>query len=409
LERRARRPVYLDHHATTPLDPSVLEAMMPFFREEFGNAASRTHAYGWAAEAAVEKAREEIAAAIGARDPRSLVFTSGATESDNLALKGLLRARRGRARELVVSAVEHPAVSDSANALAAEGFAARVLPVGEDGRLDPAALGERLGEATGLVSVIWAQSEIGVLQPVAELARRCRAFGVPFHSDAAQAVGKVPVDVEESGIDLLSFSAHKLYGPKGVGALYVRRGRPRLQLEPLLHGGGHEWGLRSGSLPVPLIVGFAAAVRIAVAGREAEAARLRALRERLLGGLRARLAGVHLNGHPDERLAGNLNLSIEGVPGDALVAGCPGLALSTGSACASARPEPSPVLQALGLPAERVREGFRIGLGRGNTEAEIDLAVTQIAEAAERLRAERAVSPPPGRVASLPPSSPVGE
>jgi len=404
-----QRPIYLDHHATTPLDPRVLEAMLPYLREEFGNAASRTHEYGWRAEAAVEQAREEIAAAIGAREPREIVFTSGATESDNLALKGLLRARRERARELVISALEHPAVADTAEALGAEGFAVRKLPVDGGGLVDPAALGESLVDGTGLVSVIWAQSEIGVVQPVAELARRCRERGVPFHSDAAQAVGKLPVDVERDGIDLLSFSAHKLYGPKGIGALYVRRGRPALRLEPLLHGGGHEWGLRSGSLPVMLIVGFAAALRIALAEREAEAERLAALRELLLRRLRERLGGVALNGDPLRRLPGNLNLSIEGVPGDALVAGCPGLALSTGSACASARPEPSPVLRALGLPAERVREGFRIGLGRGTGEAEVLRAAEQIAAAAERLGAERVVSPPPGRAASLPVSNPAGE
>lgn len=397
-------PIYLDHHATTPLDPRVLEAMLPWLEREFGNAASRTHVYGWRAEAAVEQAREEVAAAIGARDPREIVFTSGATESDNLALKGLLRARRERARELVISAVEHPAVSDSAAALAKEGFETRVLPVDEAGLVDADALAARLGDATGLVSVIWAQSEIGVIQPIGQLAERCRARGVPFHSDAAQAVGKLPVDVAREGVDLLSFSAHKLYGPKGVGALYVRRGRPRLRLEPLLHGGGHEWGLRSGSLPVPLIVGFAAALRIAEAEREAEAARLLALRETLLRRLSARLPGVRLNGDAVRRLPGNLNLSIEGVAGDALVAGCAGLALSTGSACASARPEPSPVLLALGLPPERVREGFRIGLGRGTREADVLLAADQIADTAERLRAERVVSPPAGQAATLPAS-----
>src|SRR5262245_9864893 len=256
--------------------------MGPYLHEEFGNAASRTHVYGWHAEAAVEQAREEIAGAIGAGDPREIVFTSGATESDNLALKGLLRARRARARGLVISAIEHPAVADTAAALAAEGFETRVLPVDAGGLVDPAALDEALEAGTGLVSVLCAQSEIGVVQPIAELAQRCRGRGVPFHSDAAQAVGKLDVDVGRDGIDLLSFSAHKLYGPKGVGALYVRRGRPRLQLEPLLHGGGHEFGLRSGSLPVPLIVGFAAALRIAVAERASEAVRLTALRERML-------------------------------------------------------------------------------------------------------------------------------
>jgi cysteine desulfurase len=404
-----QRPIYLDHHATTPLDPRVLAAMEPWLREEFGNAASRTHVYGWRAEAAVEQAREEIAAAIGAAEPREIVFTSGATESDNLALKGVLRASRAPARVLVHSALEHPAVADSAAALAREGVAVRILAADPEGQVDPAALDVLLADAPTLVSVIWAQSEIGAVQPIAALGARCRAHGVPFHSDAAQAVGKVPVDVAAAQVDLLSFAAHKLYGPKGVGALYVRRGRPRIRLEPLIHGGGHEWGLRSGSLPVPLIVGFAAAVRIAVAEREAEAARLAALRARLLAALRARLGAVHVNGGLAHRLPGNLNLSIEGVPGDALIAACPGVAFSTGSACASARPEPSPVLRALGLPAERVAEAFRLGLGRWTSEADVDRAAELLAEAALRVRAERRASPPPGRIASLPPSHLPGE
>ncbi|HEX2484851.1 MAG TPA: cysteine desulfurase family protein [Myxococcota bacterium] len=394
-----QRPIYLDHHATTPLDPRVLDAMLPYLREEFGNAASRTHAYGWRAEAAVELAREEVAAAIGARDPREVVFTSGATESDNLALQGVLRARGSGT--VAISAIEHPAVADTARALEREGFGARVLPVDGEGLVDPAALDAALADGPALVSILWANGEVGTVQPIAELASRCRERGVPFHSDAAQAVGKLPLDVERDGVDLLSFSAHKVYGPKGVGALYVRRARPRLRLAPLLHGGGHEFGLRSGSLPVPLVVGMGAALRIAVAEREAEAARLCDLRERLLARLSAALPGVRLNGPARARLAGNLNLSLAGVPGDALVASCPELALSTGSACASARPEPSPVLVALGLDPERVREGFRIGLGRGTSEADVDRAADVIAERAAKLRAERTASPRPGRAASL--------
>ena len=404
-----QRPIYLDHHATTPIDPRVLAAMEPWLRDEFGNAASRTHVYGWRAEAAVEQAREEIAAAIGAAEPREIVFTSGATESDNLALKGVLRASRAPGRALVHSALEHPAVSDSAAALAREGVAVRVLAAGPDGRVEPEALDALLAEPAALVSVIWAQSEFGALQPITALGERWRARSGPFHSDAAQAVGKVPVDVAAANVDLLSFAAHKLYGPKGFGALYVRRGRPRIRLEPLLHGGGHEWGLRSGSLPVALIVGFATAVRIAVAEREAEAARLVSLRDRLLAALRASLGTVHVNGGLAHRLPGNLNLSIEGVPGDALIAACPGVAFSTGSACASARPEPSPILRALGLPAERVEEAFRLGLGRGTTEADADRAAQLLAEAALRVRAERRASPPPGRAASLRPSHLPGE
>ena len=394
-----KRPIYLDHHATTPVDPRVLDAMLPYFREEFGNAASRTHAYGWRAEAAVEQAREEVAAAIGARDPREIVFTSGATESDNLALQGVLRARGSG--EIALSAIEHPAVADTARALAREGFATRVLPVDGEGRVDPAALDGVLSERSALVSVIWANGEVGTVQPIAALAARCRERGVPFHSDAAQAVGKLPVDVERDGVDLLSFSAHKVYGPKGVGALYVRRARPRLRLLPILHGGGHEFGLRSGSLPVPLVVGMGLALRIAVAERETEARRLAGLRDRLLARLAAALPGVRVNGPKDARLPGNLHLSLEGVAADALVASCPELALSTGSACASARPEPSPVLVALGLSAERVREGFRIGLGRTTSEADVDTAADVIAERAGRLRAERGASPRPARAASL--------
>lgn len=394
-----KRPIYLDHHATTPVDPRVLEAMLPYLREEFGNAASRTHEYGWRAEAAVELAREEVAAAIGARDPREIVFTSGATESDNLALQGVLRARGSG--ELVVSAIEHPAVADTARALEREGFGLRVLPVDGEGRLDADALDAALSERSALVSILWASGEVGTVQPIAELARRARGRGVLFHSDAAQAVGKLPLDVERDGVDLLSFSAHKVYGPKGVGALYVRRARPRLKLAPLLHGGGHEFGLRSGSLPVPLVVGMGAALRLAVAEREAEALRLTALRDRLLARLGAALPGVRVNGPARDRLPGNLHLSIAGVAADALVAGCPELALSTGSACASARPEPSPVLLALGLDAERVREGFRIGLGRGTSEADVDRAADVIAERAARLRRERDASPRPGQVASL--------
>ncbi|MGI9430932.1 MAG: cysteine desulfurase family protein, partial [Myxococcota bacterium] len=258
-------PIYLDHHATTPVDPRVLDAMLPYFREEFGNAASTTHVYGWRAEAAVELAREQIADAIGARDPREIVFTSGATESDNLALKGIAWAREPGS--LVISAVEHPAVSDTAAALARRGASLAVVPVDDTGRVAPADVADALRDDTRLVSVLWANGEVGTLQDVGAIADVCRARGVPFHTDAAQAVGKIPVDVAAENLDLLSLSAHKVYGPKGVGALYVRRGRPRLELEPLLHGGGHEGGRRSGSLPVALIVGLARALTLAAEER----------------------------------------------------------------------------------------------------------------------------------------------
>ncbi len=375
------RPIYLDHHATTPVDPRVVAAMAPWWTDDFGNPSSATHAYGWRAEAAVEEARERLAEAIGAADPREIVFTSGTTESDNLAIAGVLRAARGRRDHVVTCAIEHPAVLDTCRALEAEGFATTELPVAANGRVDPESVRDAIGERTALVSIGAANSEIGTLQPLAEIAAVCRESGVLFHSDAAQAVGKVPLDVRECGIDLLSFCAHKLYGPKGVGALYVRRGRPRVRIEPLLHGGGHERGLRPGTLPVPLCVGFAEAVSLCLDDLESEAARLRGLRQRLWDGLRERIPGVERNGDPDLRLPGSLNVSFPGVSSDALLPAVPGLALSTGSACASAGGEPSHVLRALGLSPERVRGAVRFGIGRGNDEAQIDAAVAQLAEA----------------------------
>jgi len=404
----SKPPIYLDHHATTPVDPRVLEAMLPYFQEEYGNAASTTHVFGWRAEAAVELAREEIAAAIGARDPREIVFTSGATESDNLALKGIAWAREPGS--LVISAVEHPAVADTAAALARRGYSLEVVPVDDTGRVAPADVAAALRDDTRLVSVLWANGEVGTLQDVGAIAEVCRARGVPFHTDAAQAVGKIPVDVAAENLDLLSLSAHKVYGPKGVGALYVRRGRPRLELEPLLHGGGHEGGRRSGSLPVALIVGLARALTLAAEEREAESLRLAGLRERFRSALAAQVPGVHLNGASDARLPGNLHVSIEGVPADALVAAVPSVALSTGSACSSASSEPSPVLRALGLSEARVREGLRVGFGRFNTEVEIDLAAEAIAQAALEIRelAGGAASPASPGAAKLPHSSSSG-
>lgn len=391
-----RRPIYLDHHATTPVDPRVVRAMEPYWTEEFGNASSATHLYGWRAEAAVEQAREELAAAIGAADPREIVFTSGTTESNNLALAGIARAQQGRRDQLVTSAIEHPSVLDTARALAEQGCALTELPVDSAGLVDPEAVRAELGERTALVSIGAANSEIGVLQPLAEIAAVCREAGVPFHTDAAQAVGKVAIDVRSSGIDLLSFCAHKLYGPKGIGALYVRRGRPPLAIAPLLHGGGHERGLRSGTTPVPLVVGFARAVALCIADRDAEAARLRGLRDKLFDGLCTQLPGqVARNGDPVKRLPGNLNVSFAGVRADALLTALHDVALSTGSACASARGEPSHVLRALGLSPERVRGALRFGLGRATTEAEID---TVIARTAQEVRSARQASAGPMRV-----------
>jgi len=389
--------IYLDHHATTPTDPRVLEAMLPYFDREFGNAASRTHAYGWRAEAAVEVAREAIARAIGASDPREIVFTSGATESNNLALLGVARAGRSRGDHVVTLATEHSSVLEPCEALVREGFAATIVPVDRDGRVDPAAVVAAITPRTLLVSAAWANGEIGTLQPIDAIARACQERGVLLHSDAAQALGKVPVNVA-AGVDLLSLTAHKLYGPKGVGALWVRSGRPRVRIEPLFFGGGHENGLRPGTLPVALIVGFGRAVEIAVAEREIEAARLLALRERLLARLRDALSGVTVNGHPSERLPGNLNLGFEGIEADALLASLRDIALSTGSACSSARPEPSHVLVALGLPDARVRSAVRIGLGRGTTTEQVDVTAERIVAEVRSLRAARssAVRAAPG-------------
>ena len=385
-------PIYLDHQATTPADARVVEAMAPWWTADFGNAASRTHVFGWRAEAAVEAARETLAHAIGAADPREIVFTSGATESDNLALQGVARSardRRGNGDHLVTVATEHPAVLDTMRALAREGFAITELPVDGAGFVDPDAVASALTDRTVLVSVMWANNEIGVLQPIDAIAAVCRQRGVLFHSDAAQAVGKVPVDVTTAGVDLLSFTAHKLYGPKGIGALRVRSGRPRVRLAPLLHGGGHEHGLRSGTLPVPLIVGFAKAVELALADREVEARRLATLRERLLGRLREGGIELVVNGDLERRLPGNLNVRFPGVDADALLAALPDVAISTGSACSSARPEPSPVLQALGLSEVDVRASVRIGLGRATTVEEVDVAAQRIVAAVRGLRAQR--------------------
>jgi cysteine desulfurase len=365
--------------------------MRPFWSEDFGNPASRTHRYGWRAEAAVELARERLAAAIGASDPREIVFTSGATESDNLALQGVLRAHEGEGDGVVTVATEHAAVLDTCRVLERRGARVTVLPVDAEGCVAPAAVANAIDARTVLVSVGAANGEIGTLQPLAEIGRVCAERDVLFHSDAAQAVGKVALDVEALGVDLLSFSAHKLYGPKGVGALYVRRrrrsGRGRVRIEPLLFGGGHERGLRSGTLAVPLIAGFATAVELCLAEREAEAVRLGGLRDRLFARLSEALPGVHRNGPAArQRLPANLNVSFEGVAADALLAQLEDVALSTGSACSSARPEPSHVLAALGLPKDRIRGALRAGLGRGTTDDEVEHAAARIVTEVRRLR-----------------------
>jgi cysteine desulfurase len=382
-------PIYLDHHATTPVDPRVLEAMLPYFCEAFGNASSRGHAWGRRAAAAVEDARERIAMAIGAADPSEILFTSGTTESNNLALKGVAQARRAHRNRLVTTQIEHHAVLEPCRALEAEGLALVELAVDADGRIDGADLEAALTPQTALVSIAAANGEVGTLQPLADLADRCHAQDVLLHTDAAQAVGRVPFDVREAGVDLCSFCAHKLYGPKGVGALYVRSGRPRVRIAPLLHGGGQERGLRSGTLPVPLIVGFARALEISVSELAAEAARLTALADQLHRALEKQVAGMCCNGPRSGRLPGNLNVSFEGVDAAAVVGNLPGIALSTGSACASGRSEPSHVLTALGLPPARARSAIRFGIGRGNTREEIDTVARAVADAVHAHRRQR--------------------
>jgi len=380
-------PIYLDAQATTPVDPRVLEVMMPYFTEKFGNAASRTHAYGWAASAAVDKAREGVARAVGAV-PEDIVFTSGATESNNLALSGVMEEAAARGRDHVVTtAIEHPSVLDVCARLERVGLRVTRVPVEPDGIVDPERVAKALEERTALVSVMLANNEIGTLQPVREIGRITRERGVLLHTDAAQAVGKLPIDVDAMGIDLLSMSAHKLYGPKGVGALYVRTRRPRVALAAQIHGGGHERGRRSGTLDVPGIVGFGAACALLQGeGGAEESRRVRALRDQLLSRLESALPGVAVNGDLERRLPGNLNVSFEGVESGALLGGLPGLAFSSGSACASAKPEPSHVLAALGLPEARRRGAVRFGVSRFTTPEEIERASELLVAKVRELR-----------------------
>ena len=379
------RPIYLDYHATAPCDPRVVEAMAPFWTEEFGNPASRTHAFGWNAEAAVERARTEVAELIGARSAE-IVFTSGATEANNLALFGIARAGRDRGDHVVVCRTEHKSVLDPCRALEKEGFRVTEAPVKTTGIVDLDALAEALGPGTLLVSVMHAHNEIGVIQPLEEVGRIARAHGVPLHTDAAQSVGKVPVDVEALGVDFLSLSGHKLCGPKGIGALYVRRRRPRVELRPLLYGGGHERGLRSGTLPVPLCVGLGRACALAGEEMEREAARIGALRDRLWAALQGGLDSIRLNGDAERRLPGNLNVTFAKIEASALLLALPDAALSSGSACTSQSPEPSHVLRAIGLSAEEALGTIRIGIGRFTTEDEVDRAADRLVHEVRRLR-----------------------
>ncbi|CAL9761033.1 unnamed protein product [Musa acuminata subsp. burmannicoides] len=382
--RISGRPLYLDMQATTPVDPRVLDAMLPFYLSRFGNPHSRTHLYGWESESAVEAARASVAALVAA-DPKEIFFTSGATESNNISVKGLMRFHRARKRHVITTQTEHKCVLDSCRHLQQEGFEITYLPVRPDGLVDLGHLADAIRPDTGLVSVMAVNNEIGVVQPLEEIGRICSEKGVVFHTDAAQALGKIPIDVEKMGIGLMSLSGHKIYGPKGVGALYVRR-RPRVRIEPQMNGGGQERGIRSGTVPTPLVVGMGAACEIAMKEMDYDGRRISALQERLLNGIRAKLDGVVVNGSLEHRYPGNLNLSFAYVEGESLLMGLKEVAVSSGSACTSASLEPSYVLRALGVDEDMAHTSIRFGIGRFTTEAEVDKAIELTVRQVEKLR-----------------------
>jgi cysteine desulfurase len=379
-------PIFMDNHSTTPVDPRVVDEMLPYFTTKFGNAASRSHSFGWEAEEAVDTARRRIARLIGAHDTKEIVLTSGATESDNLALKGIAEFRREHGNHLITTVVEHKAILDTCKRLEKSGFEVTYLPVGVDGRVDPDDVKRAIRPKTILVSVMLANNEIGTVQPLEEIGKITRARGVLLHTDAVQGVGKVDFDVERMNVDLASLSAHKMYGPKGVGALYVRRSRPRVRLVAEMDGGGHERGMRSGTLAVPLIVGFGKACDILFQEGKAEAERLLRLRERLRERILSRLDEVYLNGSLEHRLPGNLNLSFNFVEGEGLMMAIKDVAVSSGSACTSSSLEPSYVLRALQIGDELAHSSIRFGLGRFNDEEEVDYVADLVAERVSRLR-----------------------
>ncbi|HEX8925288.1 MAG TPA: IscS subfamily cysteine desulfurase [Terriglobales bacterium] len=378
-------PIYMDNHATTPLDPRVLEEMMPYLTNKFGNAASRNHSFGWEAEQAVETARERIAKLIGAT-AKEIIFTSGATESNNLAIKGIAEMYRERGNHIITQVTEHKAVLDTCKRLEKYGYRVTYLPVKADGLIDIEDLKRAMDNKTILVSIMYANNEIGVIQPIREIGKLCHEKGVLFHTDAVQAVGKVPVNVIEDNIDVLSLSGHKIYGPKGVGALYVRRRNPRVQIAAQIDGGGHERGMRSGTLNVPGIVGLGAACEIARNEMDTEAAYLRGLRDRLQHKLESELDYIHINGSMEHRLPGNLNVSFVYVEGESLLMGINDVAVSSGSACTSATLEPSYVLKALGLGDDVAHSSIRFGLGRFNTQAEVDYVAAKVIDIVKKLR-----------------------
>lgn len=381
----SQRPIYLDNHATTPLDKRVLDAMLPYFTEQFGNAASINHVYGWEAEAAVKQSREIIAEAINA-SAEEIVFTSGASEANNLAIKGIAEAYFNKGKHIITVKTEHNAILDPCHYLEKLGFDITFLPVKSDGTIDIGDLIAAIRSETILVSVMTANNEIGVIQPIEEIAAICRGNDILFHTDAAQAIGKIPLDVEEMNIDLMSLTAHKIYGPKGIGALYVRRNKPRVQLAPQMHGGGHERGMRSGTLYVPQIVGFAKAVEISLAEMAEETERVVSLRQRLWEQLES-IGEIYINGHPTKRLPGNLNISVGGVDGQALLLGLQtAAAVSSGSACTSAKISPSHVLAAIGRSDKLAYASIRFGIGRFNTPEEIDAVAKHSISTIESLR-----------------------
>lgn len=378
-------PIYLDNHSTTPCDPRVVEVMLPYFTEKFGNAASRNHTFGWEVEEGVEHARKQIAHLIGA-DAKEIIFTSGATESDNLALQGIVAMYKEKGDHIITTATEHRAVIDTAKYLEKKGVSVTFLPVDKEGRVSAEDVRNAITDKTILISVMMANNEIGTINPIAEIGKVAKEKGIIFHCDATQGVGKIPVNVQEMGIDLMSFSAHKIYGPKGIGALYVRRKAPRVRLEPMIYGGGHERGMRSGTLPVALIVGFGKACELCEQEMVTESVRMAKMRDRLQEGIMSAMDEVYLNGHPTERLPGNLNISFAYVEGEALLMGVKEIALSSGSACTSATLEPSYVLRALGVGSDLAHSSIRFGLGRFNTDEEIEYTIDRMLKAVTHLR-----------------------
>ena len=379
-------PIYMDNHATTPLDKRVLEAMLPYFTERFGNAASRNHSFGWEAEEAVDKARGQIAGLIHAQS-KEIIFSSGATESDNLAIKGVLEFYNEKGNHIITCVTEHKAILDSCRALERGGKATvTYLPVDKYGMIDPEAVRKAITDKTVLITLMYANNEVGTIHPIAEIGKSAKEKGIVFHSDATQAVGKIPVDVEKDGIDLMSLSGHKIYGPKGIGAIYVRSKGPRVRLTPQMDGGGHERGMRSGTLNVTGIIGLGKACEIAGDEMLEENRRLHELRDKLQAGIFERLDEVYLNGHPTERLPGNLNVSFAYVEGESLLMGVSDIAVSSGSACTSATLEPSYVIRALGTDEELAHSSIRFGLGRFNTEEEVDYVTARVSKEVKRLR-----------------------